>query len=184
MSSIIRHRTNPFLNDLELSTRRKKVTISTLGKDDNVLINQTTGEVKGTHVVSYKTVDDSEFVKLFTKNIALTFDLKSAGLKTLNLLVWTIQREAIGRDLVPLNTYTLEDFIEAHQDVIKGFSRPVFMRGLKELENAQIIAKAHQRGFYYINPNFIFNGDRVAFTRVITKRSFTEEDQQELNLEN
>jgi len=38
---------------------------------------------------------------------------------------------------------------------------------LVDLENAQIIAKSIRPGSYFINPNFAFNGDRIAFTTLI-----------------
>ena len=43
-------------------------------------------------------------------------------------------------------------------------SLATFKRGLNELEKAKIIAKTIRQGRYYINPNFVFNGDRIAFT--------------------
>ena len=42
-------------------------------------------------------------------------------------------------------------------------------RGINELEKAQIIAKTMRKGFYFINPNFVFNGDRIAFTTLIER---------------
>ena len=174
MTTITRHKENPFLKDLVVTKKSKSVRVSTLGKDDNVLINQHTGEVQGTHVSTYKQVDDAEFVKLFTANIAMTFDLNKSGHKALTLLYWAVQHSAIGKDLVQLNKYTHEQFLEDHP--IKAFSMAVFSRGLNELEDAQIIAKAQQRGFYYINPSFIFNGDRVAFTKIIERRNKPEGD--------
>jgi hypothetical protein len=163
----IRFESNPFLKDLIINRKTKQVKVSSLGKDDNVLINQTTGEVHGTHVVTYKQVDDAEFVKTFTGNIALAFDLNKAGYKTLQVVYWSVQK-VIGTDVIQLNKYVYDDFNSEHD--IKRFSLVVFNRGLKELETAQIIAKAKQRGFYYINPNFIFNGDRIAFTKVIERK--------------
>ena len=47
---------------------------------------------------------------------------------------------------------------------------PVFNRGLKELEEAKIIAKSKQRGFYYINPAIAWNGDRYSFTQAFEKQ--------------
>ena len=47
--------------------------ISRLGRDDNILVNQNTGEILGTHVTTYKRVDADQFVKLFTANVAMTF---------------------------------------------------------------------------------------------------------------
>jgi DNA-binding GntR family transcriptional regulator len=49
-------------------------------------------------------------------------------------------------------------------------SEATFRRGISELENAQIIAKTLRQGVFFINPNFVFNGDRVAFTTVIERR--------------
>ena len=65
----------------------------------------------------------------------------------------------------------LQDFL-AQSDLKLSFA--TFMRGLKELEDAKIIAKHRKRGDYFINPNFVFNGDRIAFSTVIEKKPSTD----------
>ena len=168
-SKIIRYESNPFLDSIIIKTGSKKVTVNpSFGKDDNVLVNQSTGEVKGTHITTYKTVDATKFVKLFTQNIALTFDLTSAGIKTFNVLMFAVQAGAINKDLVPLDRFTLADFMKEN-DV--SLSTATFTRGLGELVKAKIIARHTRQGFYYINPNFVFNGDRLAFTTIIEKKN-------------
>lgn len=162
---------NPFVGELNVPVSTKQVKVSPIGKDQNVLVNQNTGEVIGTHVTTYKRVDSEEFVKLFTGNIALTFDLKAAGIKAFNVLMWMVQKKGIQRDLIVLDKYTLEDFLDEHAErnpPIK-LSTSTFKRGLKELEDAQIIAKNIRPGWYYINPNFVFNGDRIAFSTIIER---------------
>lgn len=184
VKKIVRHESNPFVEDMVVPIRGQKVQLSKLGKDDNVLVNQTTGEVQGTHITTYKRVDAEQFVKLFTANIALTFDLRAAGIKAFNVLVWILQNKSISKDLVPLDKFALDEFLTAHDDrspKIK-LSQPTFWRGLAELEAAQIIAKHLRQGWYFINPNFVFNGDRIAFTTVIESNK-RKEKQQELPLE-
>ena len=169
---IVRYESNPFIEGMVVPIRGQKIQLSKLGPDDNVLVNQLTGEVHGTHVTTYKKVDSEQFVKLFTANIALTFDLKAAGIKAFNVLVWMIQNTSISKDLVPLDKFALDEFLAAHDDrnpPIK-LSSPTFWRGLSELEAAQIIAKHVRPGWYFINPNFVFNGDRIAFTTVIERK--------------
>ena len=103
-------------------------------------------------------------MKLFTAKIALTFDLKAAGIKAFNVLLWCLQNRAVERDLIPLDKIVLDEFLAEHSDrkpPIK-LSQPTFWRGLAELEKAQIIAKHLRQGWYYINPNFAFNGNRIA----------------------
>ena len=167
----LRYSQNPFIEDMIVPIRDQQVKLSRLGKDDNVLVNNITGEVQGTHVTTYRKVDADKFVKLFAANIAMTFDLNAAGIKVFNVLIWMVQNKAIGKDLLPLDSFSLEEFLEYHKDrdpPIK-LSLTVFKRGLNELERAQIIAKSLRAGWYFINPNFCFNGDRIAFTTVIEK---------------
>lgn len=175
---------NPFVEDMVIPVKKAAVKLSRLGRDDNVLVNQTTGEVEGTHVTTYRKVDGEQFVKLFTANIALTFDLKAAGVKAFNVLVFQMSDKGMSRDLVPLDKYVVEEFLTANSDREPPLklSLPTFLRGLAELEKAQIIAKSIRQGWYYINPNFAFNGDRIAFTTVIERKPEGSEDQQELPL--
>lgn len=168
-----RHKTNPFLNEMVINKKSKQVKISNLGKDDNIIVNQSTGEITGTHVVTYKQVDEAEFVKIFSGNVALTFDLKAAGIKALNVLIWIMQKNAIEKDLIALDSFSLSEFLETHDT--KKLSLPTFNRGLRELTDAKIIAKSFRKGFYFINPNFAFNGNRIAFTTAIELKEKSKE---------
>ena len=167
--SVARFKTNPFLEDMVIPVKGKQVKLSKLGRDDNVLINQGTGEVHGTHVTTYKKVDGEQFVKLFTANIAMTFDLSSPGIKAFGLLLWVVQNKALAKDEIDLDTLVLEEFSEAHRGKDLRLSPATLRRGITELEKAQIVAKTMRQGRYFINPNFIFNGDRIAFTTVLEK---------------
>ena len=181
---VIRYKENPFLNSGTnlIETKKKQVKLTPMGKGDNVLVNQHTGEVQGTHLVTFREVDAKEFVKLFAGNIALTFDLTAAGIKSFNVLFWTLQYSAISKDVVDLDKYTLEDFLDNHPQ-LKAFSLPTFRRGLSELTEAKIIAPTLKRGRYFINPHFCFNGDRIAFTTDI-KLKRKEKLQKEISKEN
>lgn len=162
-----RYPTNPFLNDLVIHKRDKLLKISSLGKENSVLINQSTGEITGTHVMAVKKVDTQQFLKLFTQNIALTFDLTTAGIKALNIVMWIIQNEALNKDLITISKWHIDDFNKQND---KDVSLRTFYRGLKELEKNKIIAKYIANSQYFINPNFVFNGDRIAFTTLIEKK--------------
>ena len=184
MKPVERYDENPFVKDMNVPIKQKNVKVTPLGKDRNILVNQNTGEVHGTHVTTYKKVDADKFVKLFTANIGLTFNLKASGIKALTVLIWTVQHTAINKDLVLLDKYCLADFVKAHKDDTPPLklSQPTFLRGLAELEQAQIIAKNIRKGWYFINPNFVFSGDRIVFTQVIErKKTPTENDPQKLN---
>jgi hypothetical protein len=167
-TKVIKYRENPFLEDMTITKKTKQVKISTLGKDDNILVNTATGEEVGTSIVTYKAVDDEMFVKLFTANIAMTFDFTSSGIKAFSVLMYQMQKDAIKRDVVQLDEYSLEDFLDANTE--KKLSSATLYRGIREMIKGQIIAKNVKSGFYFINPNFAFNGDRIAFTQIIERK--------------
>ncbi len=169
---LARYKTNPFLLDMTIPIRGRHVQLSRLGPDHNVLINTNTGEISGTHITTFKQVDSEQFVKLFTANIGLTFDLSSAGIKSFGVLLWSVQTRALAKDEVDLDSFALHEFLEAHggSGTQLKLSLPTFKRGVSELEKAQIIARTLRQGRYFINPNFVFNGDRIAFTTLIERR--------------
>lgn len=172
-TEIKRYEKNPFTENMTIPIKNQKVKLSRLGKDDNILLNQSTGEHQGTHLTTYRKVDSEQFVKLFTQNIALTFDLKSAGIKTFTLLLWAIQHLALSKDQVDLDHLTLEEFLNAHPD--RKLAQATMKRGLKELSDAQIVARTLRPGRYFINPSFVFNGDRIAFTTLLERKTAEEE---------
>lgn len=178
-AKVVRYEENPFIEGMVVPVKGQRVQLSRLGRDDNILVNQSTGEVQGTHVTTYKRVDSEQFVKLFTANIALTFELGAAGIKAFSVLAWVLQDKSISKDLVPLDKFVLEDFLKSQEDKKLALSLATFGRGLAELERAKIIAKHIRQGWYYINPNFVFNGDRIAFTTVIERKKRTEQEQLE-----
>lgn len=174
-NEIIRYKENPFLSDLNIKVRSKNVRVSKIGKSDNIeLVNSDTGEVKGTYIGTTKRVDEEQFLKLFTSNIAMTFDLKAAGIKAFNVLCFVMQNTAIEKDKIFIDRFVLEEFNESHN---KKLSRAVLYRGIGELITSNIVARYQREGEYFINPNFVFNGDRIVFTTIIEKRKTDEEQQ-------
>lgn len=169
-----RYEVNPFLNDngsLFIPTNKKQIRVEPLGQDKNVLVNQATGAILGTHVTTYKNVDSQQFIKLFTANIGLTFNLTAAGIKTLSVVVWSVQHNALSKDTIDLESFALAEFLESNKETTPPLklSKATFGRGLVDLEKAKIIAKTMKKGRYFINPNFMFNGDRIAFTTIIER---------------
>jgi hypothetical protein len=115
----------------------------------------------------------------------MTFDLTSAGIKVFGVLLWVVQHRALAKDEVDLDAIVLSEFIESHHDRKPALklSHPTFKRGIAELEKAQVVAKTIRPGRYFINPNFVFNGDRLAFTTVIERVDTDAGDQGTLPLD-
>ena len=177
-----RYEENPFYADMLVPVRKSKVQLSRLGKDNNIIINESTGETQGTAITTYRKVDSEQFVKIFTSNIKLIFELTAAGNKAFTVLLWTVQNQALSKDVVILDVHTLDKFMKHQGDDNLKLSRETFKRGLSELTKAQIIARTLRQGVYFINPNFVFNGNRIAFTTLIERSDTHNDDQQEMEI--
>lgn len=182
--SLTRYKTNPFVADMIVPVKNKRIRLSRMGGDKQIVVDQTSGESSGTHLTTYKRVDGAQFIKLFTANIGMTFDLSAAGIKAFSAVLWIMQNSAISLDQIDLDMLALEEFVTFHANDKKPLrlSSATFKRGLNELEKAQIIAKTLRKGRYFINPNFVFNGDRIAFTTVIERREAVNGDDKTLDI--
>ena len=164
---------NPFLQRSKLPVGSKNIHLTKLGKDRNILVNQVTGEIQGTHVVAHKKVDSEKFIKTFANYMAFTFELTKAGNKALRVVMWALQENGLCKDKITLDKFIFEDFMKHYEHYVPelALSFVTFKRGLTELCAARIIAKAIKRGDYFINPHCMFNGDRVAFTTLIERNT-------------
>lgn len=157
-----KYRVNPFLDTVQLSARRqeKKATgtrkMKTVdGEEVEVVLDGQ--EFKVTDTVP---VDEEEFVKLFRDTIRKLYGLSQPALRVLNYVLDQVEGN---RDIFAYNpTECLEKV---------GFkSKQSVYQGLCELCKKGFIARAKKKGFLYINPAFIFNGDRVTLVKRFQKR--------------
>jgi hypothetical protein len=157
-SKAIKHKENPFLESAitTVKTRKKRLTVA----QGSTIIDNETGEATAETVIAQIVeVDEGQFVKLFTKDLEMFFDLSSAALKTFGLILKAVQTDAINRDRVYLN-YSDEEFLQTFK-----LSKSVFYLGIAELIEKKFIAKSTLTNLYFINPALFFNGDRARFVK-------------------
>lgn len=153
---------NPFWKPQTIDVGTKKVTIS-----GGFVTNLESGETvqhAGIHKVEY--VDEDRFVKLFTQNLKVFFDLTSASQKVLQCVLATLQ-ENVGSEGIFLPWFAVEDYSKAHDLKI---SRATFHRALREMLEKGFLAESENQNFYWINPHLFFNGNRMVFINEYRKR--------------
>jgi hypothetical protein len=102
-------------------------------------------------------VDKSQFIKLYVQGIKALQGLSSSGTKVFELLYYKMQ-ENIGKDLVCLHFNSID------QDKIAIQERTLH-RGITELLKKEFIFESNLPSHYFININYMFNGDRLAFVK-------------------
>lgn len=149
---------NPFLDGALINTRQgvKRIT----NKDGNkmMVVSENTGEIIApAGFWQAQAVDKTQFVKLYINGVKAFKDLTGAGTKVFEVLYIKVQ-ETIGKDVIYMS------FSEIDQ-LTTPMSESTFMRGMKELIQKGFIAETITQGKYFLNPDYMWNGDRLAFVK-------------------
>lgn len=166
----ILHNENPFM--VEVTTKTKRVTNK---RGDMMLVNNETGEIQSQVAGFWEAheVDSTKFVKLFIKGVKALKELTGAGTKVFEVLYLRVQ-ESIGKDQIYMS-FNLVD------QAITPMSEATYTRGMRELIEKEFLAASPNIGLYWLNPSFVWNGDRLAFVQEYrksnTKRPVAIDDQ-------
>jgi hypothetical protein len=152
---VLAYSKNPFWEPYKVDVGTRKITIA-----GGMTTNTATGEAmqhSGIHRIEQ--VDEDKFVKLFTQNIKLFFDLTGPSQKILQCVIATLQDHP-NADGISLPWFTVDDFSQKHDLKI---SKTSFHRGMNEMLLKGFIAESELPHFYWINPHLFFNGNRMVF---------------------
>ena len=154
--------TNPFLPALvdESETTTKRITSPVNKDNDLMVINRTDGTIQA-HASAALTmrhvVEANEFVKLYTKGVGAMFGLNRAGQRVFGLLFERLAgKKGIQKDTVSLYYPAFDEKTK------KEISYRTFTNGINDLIKQDFIAETLIPHQYYINPCYLFNGDRLA----------------------
>jgi hypothetical protein len=171
---IILYKKNPFM--LEMTTKTRRVTNK---RGDMMLVSSDTGEIQSSVAGFWEAeeVDSTKFVKLFVKGVKALKELTGAGTKVFEVLYIRIQ-ENIGQDKIYLSFNRVDQ-------ALTPMSQATYTRGMRELIEKRFIAATEDIGLYWLNPDYVWNGDRLAFVKAYHRRGKTkaiERDTQTLDL--
>lgn len=145
---------NPFLSTTNIVRGVKRE----LFKDkEHIITNVDTGEIGVGALLRTKRVDKDKFVKLYTDKLAYWLKLTKTGQRVLMYFI-TILRP---------NTDHVNVILDEAQEITGYTSIAPIYRGINELIELNIIARGRATSLYFINPSFIFNGNRMVFAEAI-----------------
>jgi hypothetical protein len=150
------YETNPFMSGTSIQSKTRKVTNK---RGDMMLVSANTGEIQAPIAGFWEAqeVDSTKFIKLFVNGVKALAELTNAGTRVFELLYIEMQSN-IGKDQIYLSYSGLDKNL-------KTISRSTFSRGVAELIEKKFMAAMPAVGWYWINPDFIWNGDRLAFVK-------------------
>lgn len=170
-----RYKENPFISHAAVNTKTGVKRINSKNGDKMLVINKGSGEVMAEGGFWHtQEVDKSQFVKLFINGVKALKELTNAGTKVFEIMYMQVQ-ENISKDVINLH------FVDIDQE-LTPMARATFNRGLSELIDKGFLAETLAQSRYFINPDFIWNGDRLTFVREFRMQSTkTPKDQADRN---
>jgi hypothetical protein len=147
------YETNPF--PISLETKKKPIYNK---NKDMALVHGVTGEMQQLGgFVSYEEVSSEKFVQLFISGVRQLEKLTTAGARVFTVLYQEVQNN-IGKDLVYMNYATIDQ-------TLQKMSTATYDRGIRELVQKGFIAPTPRQSMYWLNPNYIFNGDKLTLAK-------------------
>ena len=148
---------NPFIMSASNNTKGGVRRIST-GNDKLMVVNENTGEyLGGAGFFQYQEVDKTQFLKLYVNGVKAITELSSAGTKVFEILYRAMQEQK--------DTDTILMSYDIIDTTIVKISRTTYFKGMKELVEKKFIAETVIQNYYFINPDYMFNGDRLSFVK-------------------
>lgn len=161
---------NPFLkHTTEITKIGQKKMFSPADPDKFMITNTQTGEAIPAGIYCHREVAKNEFVQLYAEGAAAIMGLKSAGQKVFQILYGKL----LGIDGKNA-TEILMNYEMFPEEIQNWISRKTFDRGINELIKANFIAQTYSPGYYFVNPAFIFNGNRLIIARAYTMKDKNE----------
>jgi hypothetical protein len=151
---------SPFTLSMNTKTKcvtNKAGTMMLINKEDCSVVGEAAGFYTATEI------DATQFVKLFVQGVRALTELTSAGTKMFELLYLKMQ-SIPNHDQVNLGFWTIDQ-------KITPISERTHARGMSELIAKGFIAATPSNGLYWINPSFMWNGDRLSFRNDYVKKS-------------
>lgn len=156
--AVPKYRENPFLeHTAELSITGYRRIYSKQNHNMCLVVNPEDGEAKPAGFYFRREVELNEFVKLYAEGAAALLNLSPSGQKVFTL----VYRELYGKDGKDKSEIVLNYEMLADEEK-KKLSKRTFERGISELIKAEFIAETLVPSYYFINPTYLYNGDRLA----------------------
>lgn len=158
----VRYDHNPFIGNAITNTKQGVKRISNKDGNRMMVVSESTREIVAPAGFWHaQEVDKTQFVKLYVNGVKAFKDLSGAGTKVFEVLYMKVQA-SIGTDTIWLTFPSLNQ-------LETPMGETTFYRGMKELLLKGFIAESVTPGMYYLNPDYMWNGDRLAFVKEFRK---------------
>lgn len=172
---------NPFRDDFQKGLKTKAVRKKTASgvTQKTVYMDKDGQEFKAGVIYTTEYYDDAQFIKVFAGGYQAMFGLDKLAYNTL-MVILAVYQEEFDRDFVYIPFTKACKVFREKLGVEPPKAKSTFSKGLRKLAEAGFIAKSKLGdSLWWINPSFIYNGDRL----VLAKQYIRQDKEQALAID-
>lgn len=156
---LTKYLTNPFLAAAAGNTNEgtKRRTLKSKDGSQLMLTSQSGEQIAPAGFWHTQEVDKTQFVKLYVNGVKAFAQLSASGAMVFEIVYRQMQLTP-GKDIINMV------FADMDQE-LTPMGKTTYMRGVKELLLKGFLAETRSSGRYFINPDYAFNGDRLAIVK-------------------
>ena len=155
----ILHENNPFVPAIYVRSRRvtnKRGNMSLVDNDTDMVVSSIAG------FWEVEEVDNAKFLKLFVNGVKALKELTSSGTKVFEIIYLEMQNN-LGKDKIHMSFKDINQFVTP-------ISKATYTRGMREIVDKGFLAASVSPTMFWVNPDFMWNGDRLAFVKEYYKK--------------
>lgn len=155
----ILHENNPFVPAVHVRSRRvtnRRGNMSLVDNDTDMVVSNIAG------FWEIEEVDTAKFVKLFINGVKALKELTGSGTKVFEIIYLEMQNN-LGKDKIHIS------FRDVNQ-LVTPISKATYTRGMREIIDKGFLAASVSPTMFWVNPDFMWNGDRLAFVKEYHKK--------------
>lgn len=161
------YKQNPSVSEADSATKKGMRRIGNRYDKNSAFIVSKEGEMLASaQFYDVITVDKTQFIKLYVQGVKALQGLTAAGTKVFELLYYEMQKK-------PKADTVCFHYNNIDQEVF-SISLRTLHRGITELLEKEFIFESHLPSIYFVNINYMFNGDRLAFVKEYRIRTISE----------
>lgn len=148
---------NPSIADSVKGTYKK---IQTSQETEGLIVHPDTNEIIGQKdavFFKWQEIDSEQFVKIYLDGIKRAVGLSKTGLLIFEV-IYNIMQKKKNEDEISISHFIASKYIP-------DLNERTYRRGIRELLEREFIFLSPTNNTFFVNINYMFNGDRLAFVK-------------------
>lgn len=180
-STIETYEENPSIKSATLNTKKGCKLIFGHNNEQEIMVKNSETDEYETAIIDFTTkkiIDRSQFIKVYINAFPVLSDLKNSTKIVYQYILLSVSKQ-VGKDIYH---FSFRDYLQQCESNISlvQVSEKTYYNAVKELLEKKILFKCTSPSLFFLNIDYVFNGDRLRFITEYHARKTKDSERDEL----